>query len=329
MRTSDFMNASSINGVDSANTELMTLQKDLIIEKQKNELVELKYRLERVQVEKASKLEDSLYSPALFEHYQKVAMSLSRSQLIPKSYHNKPEDIFVAMAMGYQLGFPVEQSLQDIAVINGRPCLWGDGLLAVAISHHACEYINESPILNEQGRIVGYTCKVKRKGHDEHVKQFTVEDAKCAGLLGKGGVWQNYPSRMLQMRARIAIRDKFADALRGIRIAEIENEDGEIMEGEIIQRPSNDQNLSHVDKLKQVLDIADATNNDEYTSAQQQVDDDLMISKEQLNKIEELFEIKLFNQERIDKALAYYKVDALEKLSYKQADKFLSQLERS
>ena len=87
--------------------------------------MDLKFQLEKIQAKKASRLEDSLFSPMLFPHYQKVAETLSKSGVIPNAYRGKPEDVFVAIAMGYQLGFPVEQSLQDIAVINGRPCLWG------------------------------------------------------------------------------------------------------------------------------------------------------------------------------------------------------------
>ena len=44
---------------------------------------------------------------------------------------------------------------------------------------------------------------------------------KKAGLWGKAGPWSQYPKRMLQMRARsFALRDKFADALSGLLMAE-------------------------------------------------------------------------------------------------------------
>jgi hypothetical protein len=48
-----------------------------------------------------------------------------------------------------------------------------------------------------------------------------MEDAKRAGLAGKQGPWQQYPKRMLQMRARaFALRDVFPDVLRGVYVAE-------------------------------------------------------------------------------------------------------------
>src|SRR5690606_41914131 len=46
-------------------------------------------------------------------------------------------------------------------------------------------------------------------------------DAKTAGLVGKQGPWSQYPKRMRQMRARgFALRDMFADVLRGMPVAE-------------------------------------------------------------------------------------------------------------
>jgi hypothetical protein len=46
-------------------------------------------------------------------------------------------------------------------------------------------------------------------------------DAKRAGLLGKAGPWAQYPARMLALRARgFALRNAFADALRGLITAE-------------------------------------------------------------------------------------------------------------
>ena len=198
---------------------------ELTIAKQETEILKLKLELEKTQAQKLSKLEDSLFSPKLFNHYKAVAEYLATTTMVPKNYIGKPGDIFVAMAMGYKLGLPIEQSLQDIAVINGRPCLWGDGLLSLVLNHPELDSIEDEPILDKQ-TIIGYICTVKRKGHEPHSKKFTLQDAQKAGLLGKAGPWTQFPERMLQLRARsFAVRDKFADALRGLRIAEIEKDD--------------------------------------------------------------------------------------------------------
>lgn len=64
-------------------------------------------------------------------------------------------------------------------------------------------------------------CEAKRKDSGSVVKQrFSVADAKLAGLWGKA-IWKQYPRRMLQMRARaFALRDAFADVLKGLSVSE-------------------------------------------------------------------------------------------------------------
>lgn len=330
-------------------TELIELKQELVISQQKNEILSLKHQLQSTQAEKASRLEDSLLAPALYEHYQKVAIMLSKSGVIPNIYKGKPEDIFVAMAMGYQLGFPVEQSLQDIAVINGRPCLWGDGLLSLALNHSECESIDESPILDPKGNLVGYQCTVTRRGHKPHTKQFTLQDASVAGLLSRGTVWKAYPERMLQMRARsFAIRDKFADALRGLRVAEIEEEDSRIIDA---QPTITVQGQTQVAKLKSILggQSNDIDNSDTHSHSDISSPEDLSIAQgtkecdgasteddtnngkiteEQFLRITELFVTKELTPERIQKAMDYYKIDSIQELSYQEAKALAMQLEK-
>jgi len=162
---------------------------------------------------------DDIYQPKTFEQAMKVATLISKSALAPKDFQNKPENTFIAMQMGAELGLSPMQAIQNIAVINGRPCLWGDSLLGVAQAHPTFEYIQEN--VEGSGDHMTAVCSVKRKGYPEHEFKFSVEDAKQANLWKKAGPWTQYPKRMLQMRARaFAIRNTFADALRGLQVVE-------------------------------------------------------------------------------------------------------------
>lgn len=166
---------------------------------------------------KTSRLDDSLFSKELAPHYMKLAGQLSASEMVPKCFRNKPADLFLSWALGYQIGMSPEQSMQCIAVINGRAAMWGDDMLALCMTHKDFVDIIEEPILGKDNSIIGYTCTVKRKGMTDKTNTFTLEDAKKAGLLAKGGVWTQYPSRMLKLRARgFSLRDAFPDALKGI-----------------------------------------------------------------------------------------------------------------
>ena len=143
------------------------------------------------------------------------AKKLAGSDLVPKDFKNNPANCFIAIQWGKDLGLAPLQATQNIAVINGRPALWGDAVPALVISSKQCEYIN---MTFENNTAI---CKVKRIGQPEHISTFSMQQAKVAGLLEKQGPWKQYPDRMLQNRARaFALRDVFPDVLKGLYTAE-------------------------------------------------------------------------------------------------------------
>lgn len=153
--------------------------------------------------------------PSSFDEALKISATLAKSELVPKDFRNKPENVFVAIAWGQEIGLQPLQSLQNIAVINGRPAIWGDAALAVVMAHP--DFID----IIEEAKDGTAFCTVKRKNRSPVVRAFTQADAQKAGLIGKQGPWTQYPDRMKQMRARgFALRDAFPDAMKGIRLAE-------------------------------------------------------------------------------------------------------------
>ena len=154
-------------------------------------------------------------SPQTFEQALTFAGYLADSDLVPKDFKGKPGNCLIAMQWGSELGLKPLQALQNLAIINGRPSLWGDAVIALVRSSPACEYVLETQTDNAA------TCKVKRRGEPEQERTFTMADATAAGLKGKQGPWTQYPKRMMQMRARaFALRDVFPDVLRGLPVAE-------------------------------------------------------------------------------------------------------------
>lgn len=186
------------------------------------------------------------FNPGSLEEAMRYAGELAKSDLIPKDYIGKPGNILVAMQWGAEIGLKPLQSLQSIAVINGRPTIWGDNALALVLASPLCEYVDESDSDGTKG-----VCRVKRRGEPDHVQIFTQEDAKKAGLWGKAGPWTTYPARMLKMRARSwALRDKFTDVLRGLGITE-EARDIEI---DITPRPQRENPTQIANQANQVED---------------------------------------------------------------------------
>lgn len=161
-----------------------------------------------------------LPAPKSTAEAMELAKTLASSQLIPKAFQQRPGDVFVAMMWSHSLGIPIVQGLQGIAVINGKPSLYGDALLAVCMGSGQMADIEET-VTGSADNLTA-TCKVTRRGKPTPVvSTFSIADARAAGLLGKPGPWKQYTSRMLKMRARaFALRDAFPDVLSGIASAE-------------------------------------------------------------------------------------------------------------
>lgn len=162
-----------------------------------------------------------IFYPATLEEAEKYAEKIVNSSFCPSSYKGKPGDALIAIMMGAEVGLPAIQALQNIAVINGRPTIWGDAALALVRNHPYCESVQEWMEGSIENGDAKAFCAIKRKGQEVQVTSFDIIKAKKAGLWNKQGPWQQYPYRMLQMRARgFCMRDVFPDALKGMYIHE-------------------------------------------------------------------------------------------------------------
>ena len=145
---------------------------------------------------------------------------VAASEFAPKDFRGKGDSCVLAIQFGAEIGLSPMQALQSIAVVNGRPSIYGDAALAVVKASPLCEYVTET-VEGEGDRMVA-TCTAQRRGDPSPtVRQFSVADAKQAQLWGKAGPWIQYARRMLQMRARgFCLRDCFPDVLKGLVTAE-------------------------------------------------------------------------------------------------------------
>lgn len=139
---------------------------------------------------------------------------------IYKDLNDNPSVALIKIQAGAELGLTPVWSLTNIFVVNGKPVVYGDGLLGIVLSHPQCEDVIETSEGTFPSDTYTAICEVRRKGRLPVIRKFSVADAKKAGIFGKN-VHGLYPQRMLQMRARSwACRDAFADALRGLGVRE-------------------------------------------------------------------------------------------------------------
>ena len=156
---------------------------------------------------------------SLSEAYR-IAQAVCAAKMAPKGL-DTPEACMIAIMHGLEVGLSPLSALQRIAVINGRPTLWGDGALALVKASGLCEAIDEW-IEGDKPEDWVAVCNLIRKHDPVPIeRRFSSQDAKRARLWGKSGPWSDYPKRMLQMRARaFALRDAFPDVLGGLYLTE-------------------------------------------------------------------------------------------------------------
>lgn len=175
-----------------------------------------------------------LMSANTFEQQIEVAKVIAQSGMVPERYKDKYQAVMVALQFGREVGLPGLQALQSIYIVNGQPALYGDGSLAVCMRHPAWQGKKEPKLSQIMADKIA-TVTVYRKGCVEVTQDFSLQNAIDAGLyyedggasLGKDkwkyekSAWAKWWPRMLLWRARgFALRDQYADALKGIACAE-------------------------------------------------------------------------------------------------------------
>lgn len=189
--------------------------------------------------------------PHNIEEALEFAKLICDGGICPDSYNDKsgkpdPKKVVIAIFKGAEVGLPPITALANIAIINNRPSIYGDGATALVqdknlIEKMEVEWIggaerdggptemaaggqDHTPSIRDFTDDFGCIVRIWRRGQSEpYLGKFTVRDAKRAHLWGntKKLPWIEHPKRMLFNRARaFPLRDGFADALAGLAIRE-------------------------------------------------------------------------------------------------------------
>jgi hypothetical protein len=139
------------------------------------------------------------------------ALVLVKSGFLPNTV-NTPEKAISIVMKGRELGVPPMYALSNIAVINGKPTAGAELMLALIYRDHGDEAVRVVETTAER-----CTVAYKRRGWEEpELFTFSMEDAECAGLLGKDN-WRRYPAAMLRARCISAVaRLAFPDTIGGL-----------------------------------------------------------------------------------------------------------------
>ena len=153
----------------------------------------------------------SPYSPSNLAEAEAFAKRLANSPLTPDSLRGKPEDIFLIMATGHELGLSPMAAVRGLYVINNRIGIYSALAVSLVKRHGSCEHFTLVESTAQRA-----TYKTKRTGESETTLTFTIEQARVAGYLTKGP-WRATPEAMLRARAARALAEAvYPDALYGM-----------------------------------------------------------------------------------------------------------------
>jgi len=126
--------------------------------------------------------------------------------------YTAPQALMLAMR-GRDLGFSYTQALSAFHLLDGKPTLTADGMIAACIASGHCEYFR----VVEQTATTA-TWETKRKGSEPQRYTFTMADAEAAELtMSKSRMYKKHPVRMLSARAKAYLaRDVYPDVLLGL-----------------------------------------------------------------------------------------------------------------
>lgn len=193
----------------------------------------------------------------------KLCGVLSKSDLVPRSYRGKPENVFLAYIAGQPFGWDVTMSMRSFHIIEGTPSLKPE--IQLALVRQAGHSVSVKSSSTEAVILVGQRSDTQDKAE----VSYTLEDAKRAGLLGKGN-WKTYPEDMLFARCVSRLcRRLFQDVLLGCAYVPEELGAVESPDGDTVIVPA-------VQELN-------ASVSDEST-----VEDEVVISGDQVKKIHTL-----------------------------------------
>lgn len=140
---------------------------------------------------------DRELTPGTWTMIERMAPVMHRSRMFGVSSQDAAAAI---MLKGFELGFSITAAFEFINVIQGKPQLAPRGALALLHNHPDIEEIKIER-LEQDGKFIGFSTYMRRKGGFDYTASFTMEDAERAGLVKPGSGYDKYPENMCLWRS--------------------------------------------------------------------------------------------------------------------------------
>ena len=146
--------------------------------------------------------ENAFNDNASFEMAQRMAIALSKSELIPKAYQGNIPSTMIALELSKRTGVSPIMVMQNLHVIQGKPS-WSSSFIIAVINSYKKFSMPLNFVLTGQGE--ERSCIAFTTGVDGQRYESPAVDIKMAiaeGWVGKAGSkWKTMPELMLRYRA--------------------------------------------------------------------------------------------------------------------------------
>lgn len=151
------------------------------------------------------------YEPRSPQEAYELAKHYAQSRLLG-ALGNNADAVLLIMATGSDLGISATTALRSIHIIEGKPTLSADLMVALVKRSGLAEYFRCVESTPERA-----TYETKRKGDVVQRCTWTLEQAKVAGLVKAGGNYTKHPATMLRHRAAAELaRQEYSDVTLGL-----------------------------------------------------------------------------------------------------------------
>lgn len=172
-------------------------------------------------------------TPSMWNMIQTIAPAMHGCRFFGVA---NPEQAMAIMLKGYELGLGLAASFEFIKSIQGKPALTPMGALALIQNSPFLAGMKIEELQDDKGHPQACCVWMKRTNGFEYTVEFTMDDAKRAGLIRPDSGWEKYPANMLRWRAIGFCADVvFPDIIGGLKRADELGADltpnGQVIEG--------------------------------------------------------------------------------------------------
>lgn len=158
---------------------------------------------------------DIFSSPDTFAGMWKVAVCLSKSQMVPRNFQNRPEDCMIALDMARRIGASPIMILQNLYIVYGKPA-WSSQFLISCLNSCGKFSPLRYTMTGKKGADT-FGCiawATDKAGERLESPEITIDIAKKEGWVQKdGSKWKTMPDLMLRYRAATLFARTYAPEL--------------------------------------------------------------------------------------------------------------------